>query len=282
MLWHSMVSMVLGVSVLTSIGSAQVVRENPAELQKIDVVEHLGEPVPLDLVFTDESGRPMRLGDYFAPDQPVVLVMGYYRCPMLCNLVFNGLADGVGQLAWRPGQQFTIIIVSIDSTETPDLAAAKKANRSRAMESVDSLAGWHYLTGAADQSRALADAVGFKYYWDEGSQQWAHPAVVTLLSPDGTISRYLYGIEFPERDLRLGLLETSEGKIGNTIDRIILYCFHYDPQAGGYVVLAENVMRLGGVVTVAILGGLLALLWKRERRKRSARRAAVSMPGTGV
>lgn len=263
--------------------SAQLVRENPAELQKIDVVEHLGERIPLDLMFTDESGRSVRLGGYFAPERPVILVMGYYRCPMLCNLVFNGLADGVEQLSWRLGEQFTIITVSIDSSETPELAAAKKANYTQFMHGVDSLAGWHFLTGKASRSRALADAVGFEYRWDDDSKQWAHPAVVMLLSPDGVITRYLYGIEFPERDLRLGLLEASEGRIGTTIDRIILYCYHYDPQAGGYVVLAENVMRLGGVVTVVLLGGLLVILWRRERRRRYAVRAtSASTPGRGV
>jgi protein SCO1/2 len=260
----------------TAVASAQVVRESPAELKKIDVVERLGGRIPLDLRFTDETGSQVRLGDYFASDRPVILVLGYYRCPMLCNLVFNGLADAVQQLDLRLADQYTIITVSIDSVETPQLAAAKKANYVKSMSRGDSLTGWHFLVGEAGQSRALAEAVGFKYYWDEQSKQWAHPALVTLLSPDGVISRYLYGVEFPVRDLRLGLLEASEGKIGNTVDRIILYCYHYDPEAGGYVVFAENVMRLGGVATVILLGALLVFLWVREHRRRSDRMAALT------
>jgi len=266
-----------------SLAVAQAVQENPRELERVDVEEHLGDTIPLDLEFVDETGRTVYLRDFFEADRPVIVDLAYYRCPMLCNLVFNGLADAMGKLDLQLGDQYTIVTVSFDSSETPELAAAKKANYSRSMSSSDSLADWHFLTGAADQSRALADAVGFEYHWDDDSKQWAHPAVITLVSPDGVISRYLYGIEFPERDLRLGLLEASEGKIGSTVDRIILYCYHYDPQAGGYVVFAENVMRLGGSVTAVLLAAVLVFLWRWEHRKRIARKSATeSATRTGV
>lgn len=261
---------VLSLTVAPS-GDAQIVRDQPAELMAIDVEEHLGDTVPLELIFTDETGRTATLGEFLLADKPNMIVLGYYQCPMLCNLVFNGLADGVNDLGWPLAERYNILSISIAPDETPELAAAKKRNYAKTVTDSGFNSGWLFLTGSADQSKALADAIGFKYYWDESTEQWAHPALVTLLAPDGTISRYLYGIQFEERDLRLGLVEASQGKVGSTIDRIILYCFHYDPDAGGYVVLAGNVMKLGGLVTLALLGGLILLLWMRERKRKTVR-----------
>ena len=253
---------------LGSISGAQVVREKPQELEKIDVDEQLGQQIPFDLSFTDDTGEPVTLGKYFRGEKPVALVMAYYTCPMLCNLVLNGMVAGIRDLPWTPGEQFEVVTVSIEETETHELAAAKKANYLKDLGKPQAAGGWHFLTGDASQSKALADAIGFRYYWDETQKQWAHPAVLILVSPEGKITRYLYGIEFKERDLRLGIMEASEGKIGNTIDRIILYCFHYDPEAGSYVMFARNVMALGGGVTVIVLGSLIGLLWWRDRRRR--------------
>lgn len=258
---------VLGLTAALSV-NAQIVRDQPAELMAIDVVEHLGDTLPLDLTFTDETGRTATLGEFLLDDRPNIIVLGYYQCPMLCNLVFNGLAEGVNDLGWPLAERYNILSISIAPDETPELAAAKKKNYAKTVQHAGFESGWLFLTGSADQSRALAEAVGFKYYWDESSEQWAHPALVTILAPNGSISRYLYGIQFEERDLRLGLVEASQGKIGSTMDRIILYCFHYDPDAGGYVVFAANVMKLGGVLTLALLGGLLLLLWLRERKRK--------------
>jgi protein SCO1/2 len=251
--------------------NAQIVRDKPPELIAIDVEEHLGDKIPLNLIFSDETGRTGPLRDLLLADKPTVLVLGYYECPMLCNLVFNGLADGINDLGWSLGEKYNIVTVSIAPNETPDLAAAKRKNYGEVVSAPGFDSEWHFLTGPASQSEALADAIGFKYYWDESNEQWAHPALVTILAPDGSISRYLYGIQFEERDLRLALVEASHGKIGSTVDRIILYCFQYDPDAGGYVVFAANVMKLGGLLTLALLGGLLLLLWRREQKRKTVR-----------
>ncbi len=250
-------------------GRAQVADLNPPDLEKIDVVEHSGEYIPLDLTFTNDSGEIIKLGDYFNHGKPVVLVLAYYECPMLCTLVLNGLSTGVDQLSWSPGKEFQMITVSIDPLETAALAAGKKktylGNMTRAIDD----SGWVFMVGEESQSKGLAEVLGFKYYYDEKNKQYAHPAVVFVLTEDGKISRYLYGIEFSPRDLKLALLEASEGKIGNTIDRIILYCYHYDPDAQGYVVFAANVMRLGGGVTLAVLALFLTGLWLKERGRKA-------------
>lgn len=264
--------LILAAVIISLIGgrrtNGQVVQENPEDLQQINVVEHLNEKIPLDFEFIDENGENVSLSDYFGQGRPVILILGYYTCPMLCNLVFNGVRDAVMDMDWLPGNQFQIVTVSIDPTETNLIASAKKKNyiESIGKDNIDK--GWVFLTGRESQSAALAEAVGFKYFYDKKLEQYAHPAVLTILTDEGVISRYLYGIQFDKRDLRLALLDASEGKIGNTLDRILLYCYHYDPDAGGYVVLAGNVMKLGGVVTLFLLGGLLSTLWFKERRKR--------------
>lgn len=253
---------------------AQIVQDDPEALRGIDVEEHLNEFIPLDLEYTADDGRPVKLKKYFIDDRPVILIMGYYSCPMLCNLIMNGVSEGVRQLAWLPGKEFQIVSVSIDPSETELLASAKKANYIKVIGKPGIDKGWDFLTGPEDRSRALAEAVGFKYYFDEDQDMYAHPAVLVVLTGDGRISRYLYGIEYKERDLRLALVEASEGRIGSTLDKIILYCFHYDPDAGSYVIFAENIMRLGGAITLILLAILLISLWLKERHKR--RKASVS------
>lgn len=249
-------------------GFSQVINNNDAQLKKIDVEEHLGQTIPLDLNFTDDHGKQVALADYFNKDKPVVLILGYYTCPMLCNLVMNGVSDVVKEIPWRPGHEFEIVSVSIDPTETDLVAAAKKKNYIESIGKQDIADGWMFLTGPKEMSEKLADAVGFKYFYNEENEQYAHPAVLVVLSPEGKITRYLYGIEFGERDFRLAITEASEGKIGSTIDKIILYCYHYDPQTGSYVLFAENLMRLGGLLTMLILAILVILLILHERRKK--------------
>ena len=261
---------------------AQVVKESDKDLDRITVEEHLGDKIPLDLVFNDDQGQPVKLGDYFNQGKPVVLTLGYYECPMLCNLVFNGLSEAVKQIDWVPGTDFQMVTVSINPEETPQLAFAKKENYLKSLGKPVPETGWMFLTGAEDQSRALADAVGFRYFYDAERDQYAHPAVAILVAADGTISRYLYGIDFARQDFRLALLEASEGKIGDTIDRIILYCFHYDPDAEGYVVVAGNVMKLGGVVTMLVLGLFIGALWYGERCKKARLAAAGTTSNTMV
>lgn len=254
---------------LTSSAFAQTVRNDIAELKKIDVVERLGNKIPFDLHFVDDSGKAILIGDYFNKDKPVILNLAYYTCPMLCNLVMNGIAQGVKQLDLLPGKDFQIITISIDPRDSAALASEKRANYIKSIGKPGIDAGWRFLIGSADQSRTLADAVGFEYFYDKEKEQYAHPAVIMILTPDGHISRYLYGIEFKKNNLRLALLEASQGKIGDTLDRILLFCYHYDPDAKGYVLFATNLMKLGGLVTVILLAVILALLWMNDRSRKS-------------
>ena len=235
----------------------------------IDVEEHLGERIPLDLEFTNDEGKKVKLDEYFHQGKPVVIVLAYYNCPMLCTLVLNGLADAVKQTGWTAGKEYKIITVSIDTSETAELADQKRKSYLKYLARPDGDAGWRFHVGEQSQILGLASALGFKYFYVEDRKEFAHPAVVFILSEDGKISRYLYGIQFKERDFRLALVEASEGKVGNTLDRLLLYCFHYDPNAKGYVVMATNVMKLGGVATILLLGIFLAIMWKRDRNSKT-------------
>ncbi len=250
---------------------AQVVKDRVPQLEGVSVDEDLGASIPLNLTFTNDRGETVPLSNYFGHGQPVVLVLAYYECPMLCTLVLNGLAKAVDELGWPPGRKYSLLTVSIDSRETAQLAAAKKKTLLESIRLSGTDPGWTFFVGQEPQVKALADAVGFKYYYDEKQRQFAHPALIMVLGQDGRISRYLYGIDFPKQDLKLALLEASEGKIGNTIDKIILYCYHYDPNAGGYVLMAANIMKLGGLVTVVAMAAFLGILWTRERRRKIAR-----------
>jgi protein SCO1/2 len=245
----------------------QVVQEHPKDLSKVDIVEHLGKKIPLDLTFTDETGKQVKLGDYFHPGTPVILNLVYFECPMLCSMELNGVTDVIKQLPWTPGDQYRLVTVSFNPRETYQLAAAKKANYLKQLGKPGADAGWAFLVGAEDQSKALADAIGFKYFWDPKLKQYAHATATYVLTGDGTISRYLYGIQYKDNDVRLALLEASKGKIGSTVDRIILYCYHYDPSAKGYVLFAANLMRIGGAITLVLITIFLALLWFYEHRK---------------
>lgn len=250
--------------------SGQILEESPVEMEGIDIVEHLGDTAPLDLVFANEQGDSVQLGSYFRQGKPVLLSLVYYECPMLCTFVLNGLVDGVKQLEWQPGEEYQMVSVSIDPRETPELAGQKKHRYLKSLGKENMAEdGWAFLVGDDSQIRQLADALGFQYKYIEERDEYAHPAAVFLLTDSGAISRYLYGIEYKVNDLKLGLLEASEGKIGTTLDRLILYCFHYDPSAKSYVVFAKNVMKVGGAITLIVLVLFLAVLWARERLKRA-------------
>ena len=246
---------------------AQIVNQNPNELQNIDVEEHLGDNIPLGLQFTDDHGQNVLLENYFNQGKPVILVLAYYECPMLCTLVLNGVTQSVYKLNMQLGKDFQIVTVSIDPKETAELAAAKKQSHLKMLNQPEDSDGWAFLTGSESNIHKLAESVGFKYYYVPDRDEYAHPAVVMLLSDKGKISRYLYGIDYKTNDLKLGLLEAAEGKVGSTLDRIILYCYHYDPDAKGYVVFASNVMKLGGAVMLVGLSGFLGLLWLKDNRK---------------
>ncbi len=262
------------IAIVQSHSMAQVVRDSVPEMQKIDIVEHLGETIPLDLTFTNDAGEVHQLDDYFHQGKPVVITMAYYNCPMLCSMVLNGLSDGIRGLSLTPEEDFNVLTISINPNETAELAGAKRYRYLENLGEQGKNNGWRFFVGAESQSRTLADALGFQYYYDEDRKEYAHPAGAFILTEDGKISRYLYGLEFKSRDLKMALLEASQGKIGTTLDRLILYCFHYDPNAKGYVVMAGNVMKLGGVGTLVILTIFLSILWGRERAQRTIRAAA--------
>jgi len=260
-----------------TIGSlrSQVIEDNPAELRGVNVAEHLGERIPLNLEFTDDHGARVKLAQYFQSGKPVIMQLAYYRCPMLCTMVLNGITESVKELAWIPGNEFQMVTISIDPMETAELASAKKDTYLKFLDKQGAETGWHFLTGGQEEITKIAKALGFQYFYDETQKQYAHPAVVFILGEDGKISRYLYGLQFKERDVRLGLIEASEGKVGNTLDKLILYCYHYDPQAKGYVVLANNVMKLGGVVIILAMGILLTILWRKEKQRKDKEQVSV-------
>jgi protein SCO1 len=256
------------VAILLAMAAAPVLEAQvntlPSELVGVDVIEHIGQKIDLDLQFTAESGYQVPLRQYFSKGKPVLLNFVYYRCPMLCNLVLNGQTAALRELAWTAGKEFEIVTISIDPEEQFNLARAKKKFYLETYER-DAGDGWHFLTDYQGNTKRLADQVGFSYRWDERTQQWAHTAAIMTLTPDGRISRYLYGVRFAERDLRLGLTEASEGKLGSMGDKLLLFCFHYDPAAKGYVPFARNIMKIAGGLMILVMGLVLRFLFRRER-----------------
>ncbi len=254
---------------------AVVPNVKPAMLDGVDIVEHLGATLPRDAAFRDTEGKPVKLGDYFDGKRPTLFVFAYHTCPMLCSLVLDATVKSLNEIPWNVGDEFDVVSVSIDPKDTPETATRK---RKQVLESYPRAKGdpkgWHFLVGDEDQIRKVTDAIGFKYNYDARQKQYAHPAAIYLLTPEGKIARYLYGIQYPPADVRLGLLEATEGRSVSTTERILLFCYHYDPQGKRYSLVAMNVMRLGGGVTLLLLGSFLTLMWARERRKR--RRSAVA------
>jgi protein SCO1/2 len=240
----------------------------PDPLQGIGIEEHLDRQLPLDLEFTDESGRLVHLRDYFQGQRPVVLNLVYFTCPMLCTLVLNGVVESMNQIGWSLGREFDNVTVSIDPSETPDLARVKKDNYLRTYERKGTGENWHFLTGRQAEITALAEAVGFRYRYDPAAKQFIHTACTYVCTPDGRVSRYLYGIQYEAQTFRLALLEASQGRIGSTLDKLILYCYHYDAEAGRYAPAALKLVRLGGVLTVLALAVLLLVLRAADRRRR--------------
>lgn len=239
----------------------------PPELMDVGVNEHLQGQVPADATFQDETGKMVRLGDYFDGKHPVLLVLAYHSCPVLCSLVQTATLESMKAIKWTAGQEYRVLTISIDPRDTTTVAAAKRDGLVAAYGRPEAKTGWHFLVSNKEQIHKVTDAVGWQYKFDERQGQFAHPSAVTLLTPSGKVARYLYGIEFDPNDLRLGLLEASEGRSITTVDRLILFCYHYDPQDRKYTLMATRVMQLGGVVTMFTLGGFLALMWVRERKK---------------
>lgn len=248
-------------------------------LEKVKIEHKLDSPVPLDLTFRDEQGITIPLGEYFH-GQPVILVLAYYRCPMLCNQVLNGVVDGLQGISFDAGKEFQVVVVSFDAREQPALAAAKKAAYVEHYGRPDSENGWHFLTGDQPSIDRLTQAVGFPYMYDPVRDQFAHDSGIMILTPEGRVSRYLYGIDYPSRDLRLSLVEASARQIASPIDHVMLICFHYDPASGRYSASVLALVRLAGAITLLILGTFLFRAWRHERSysKNQVPRTKFSMP----
>jgi protein SCO1/2 len=236
-------------------------------LRQVGIDQKLDAQIPLDLVFRDEQGRAVALREYFG-EKPVILSLVYYECPMLCTLILNGLLRSLRALPLTVGKEFTVLTVSFDPRAGPELAAAKKQAYVRSYGRPGAEGGWHFLTGEETAIRQLTDAVGFRYAFDPETGQFAHASAIMVLTPHGRIARYFYGVEYAPRDLRFGLIEAAQGKIGSPVDQILLYCYHYDPKTGKYSVLVLNVLRLAGAATVLILGGFMLVMFRRDRRKK--------------
>jgi len=236
----------------------------PPMLQKVGIDQKLDQPLPLEAAFRDEAGNSVTLGHYFGR-RPVILALVYYDCPMLCIQVLEGMARDLKPLTFDPGKEFDVVAVSFDARETPAQAAAKKQAILERYGRPGTEAGWHFLTGEQASIDALTRAAGFRYAWDPQSSQFAHGAAIMIVTPEGKIAQYYYGIEYPPKDLRLGLVEASKNKIGTVTDQILLYCYHYDPVTGryGYVVIGS--MRALALATLLGLGGFIGLMLRRDR-----------------
>ncbi|HYP99226.1 MAG TPA: SCO family protein [Polyangiaceae bacterium] len=251
--------------------SEQVERKEPLprRLVGVDVKEHLSAPVPMDLGFEDENGKPATLKDYFDGSVPVILTMNYSNCPMLCSLQLNALVDGLKKVDWTIGKEYRIVTISFDQNETAELAHRTKARYLAQYGRPGSEGGWHFLHGSENNVQAMAKALGITYHYNEARKEYVHPATVVLTTPNGKIDRYLYGLEYPQKTLHLSLVESSEGKIGTTVDQLILFCFHYDANEGRYAPVARNIMRAGGGATVFLLAGFLTVLSKRDKKRKN-------------
>ena len=245
--------------------------EAPSILQKVEIVEHLGDQVPLDAAFRDQQGRTVTLGELLAGDKPVVMALVYYECPMLCGLVLGGLARGMRQTGLELGRDFRAVSVSFDPREKPGLALVRQTAYLQSMGRPEATGDWRFLTGEEPQIEKVTGAVGFEYAYDESTKQFAHAAAIMVLAPGGKISRYLYGVEYPGRDLRLALVEAGQGRVGTSFDKFLLTCYRYDPAARRYVPYALGFVKVGAVLVALLLGGALAVYWRREARKGGVR-----------
>jgi len=232
----------------------------PPALQKVGIDQRLNEQLPLDAIFKDESGNEVRLGQYFGK-KPVILNLVYYACPMLCNQVLNGMVGALKAVSFKPGEDFDVVTISFDARETPALAAAKKktyVDYFPEAKRATIASGWHFLTGDEANIRRVTDTVGFHYNFDASTNQFAHASGIFVLTPEGKLARYFYGIEYSPKDLRLGLVEASANKIGSRVDQLLLYCYHYAPATGKYGAVVMNMVRVGGIVTVLGMAGVIA------------------------
>ncbi|HMJ21573.1 MAG TPA: SCO family protein [Terriglobales bacterium] len=236
----------------------------PPGLQGVGIEQHLNQLIPPQLAFRDETGKPVRLGDYFG-NRPVILNLVYYQCPMLCGEVLSGLESALRVLKFDVGKEFDVLTVSFDPRETPDLATNKKAEFLKRYGRPGAADGWHFLTGPQESIDALTEAAGFQYQYDPKTGQFAHSTAIMVLTPEGKIAQYYYGVEYAPKDLRLGLIQASENKIGNLADQVLLYCYHYDPATGKYGAIIARVLQLSGLATILLLGIFVTALMRHGR-----------------
>jgi protein SCO1/2 len=261
---------VLVISLLASGAEGQAaidVEILPPPPKDVGFDQNIGQLLPLDATFQDETGKTVRLGDYFST-KPVVLSLAYFTCPMLCGLSMQGLSSSLKAMNLDAGRDFNVLTLSFDPRESPEMARAKKATAIARYGRGGAALGWHFLTGDEANIRRVTSAVGFHYVWDAAAEQYAHATGVVVLTPQGQIARYLFGVEYAAKDLRLSLVEASKGNLGTVVDRLLLLCYHYDPKLGKYGPLAIGAMRAGGMLTVVALGALLFVLVRRERKGR--------------
>jgi protein SCO1/2 len=236
----------------------------PPRLENVGIEQHLDAQIPSDLIFRDETGKTVQLGNYFGR-KPLILNLVYYNCTMLCGEGLAGLASAMRLVKFDVGNEFDVITVSFDPRETPEMAAVKKKDYIGRYGRANAASGWHFLSGQAESINALTKAVGFQYQFDSRTNQYAHATAIMVLTPQGRISRYFYGVDFPPKDLRMGLVEASQGKIGNAVDAVLLYCYHYDPETGKYGAMVANILRVAAAATILLLGGLFFVLWRLDR-----------------
>lgn len=244
----------------------QLQNSRPEALKNVGLDQKLDSQIPLNLEFNDSTGQSVLLSDLFS-ERPVILTLVYYDCPMLCTMVLNGTLKAIRALEFTVGKDFDIVTVSIDPGETPALAADKKAQYLDSYRRESGSRGWHFLTGEEDQIRKLADSVGFRYEYNEETNQFAHASGIMVLTPEGRIARYFYGVEYSPRDLRLGLVEAASGKIASPVDQLLLFCYHYDPSTGKYSLAIFNILRVAGVLTLIGIGWLIFYLIRKERQQ---------------
>jgi len=245
---------------------AQTSAQHPQALDDVTFHQQLNEQLPLDATFKDENGKTVALGEYFNGEKPVILAFVYYTCPMLCTQIMNGISSALRTLSFEAGQDFDVVLISFDTRDTPAAALEKKRTHLEYWTAQNTANGWHFLTGEEATIRRVANKAGFTYKWDEQTQQFAHVSGVLVATPQGRLARYFYGIEYSPRELRLALVESSEGHIGNAVDEVLLYCFHYDPLSGRYGVVIMNLIRAGGLLTVAFILGIMFVTRRREPR----------------
>jgi protein SCO1 len=257
---------------LLAVAAPAVAQERPSILREVGFDQRLDQVVPKDIALRDEAGRDVTLADYLGK-KPVVLTLVYYECPSLCTMTLNGLVSAMNALTFDAGREYDVVTVSFEPRETAALATAKKEAYLQRYKRPGAAAGWHFLTGEPEQIARLTKAVGFRYTWDERIRQYAHPSGVVVLTPEGRIARYLFGIEYAPKDLRFALIEASQGRVGGVVDQAILYCYQYDPMSGKYGTAIMRLLRVASVLTLLALGTFIFTMWRRERR---AARAALA------